>query len=114
MQVDGKVDFVVLESTGQRWTLPPALRSVDRILRRMGPRRFVPITLVAQLSLDHLEVPDHVLLVRIRSGQLAEQLRLRNADSTGRSRLDRASDGQVEVGRRQYLTGRQRHQADQQ
>jgi hypothetical protein len=99
-ECNGEVDFVELEAAGQWRTLPPALSPVDGILGRVRPRRLSAVTVVAQLALDNFELADHVVLVRVGSRQLAEQLGFSHPDTTSCSCLNLSSDGKVEVWRR--------------
>ena len=99
-KADGKVDLVVPETSRQWRTLPPSLSPVHGILRLVTLTRFARVAIITQLSLDHLELPDHVLFVWVGAGQLAVELWFRHADTARRSRFNLATDGQVKVGRR--------------
>ena len=51
IKVDRKVNFVVLHATRQRGTLPPVLRTIDGILRRVAFVGIVRIANIANLAL---------------------------------------------------------------
>lgn len=68
-EVDREVDFVVLHTTGQRGTLPPVLRTVDGVLRRVILVRIGRITHIANLSLDDLGVLVLVVVLRVCTDQ---------------------------------------------
>lgn len=64
-EVDRQVDLVVLHAPGKWRTLPPVLRSVDGIFRRVAFVRVTWFTYVANLSLDNLVL---VLLIVLGVG----------------------------------------------
>jgi hypothetical protein len=75
----------------------------------MGSARLTDVTVVAQLTLYHLELADDIFLVWVSSGQLAEQFGLGDSNTARRCRFDLTSNCKVEVRWSQSLT---RHQLD--
>lgn len=55
-KVDGEVDLIVPRASRQRWALPPLLGAVDGVLRRVSPSRVADVAIVADLSLDQIDV----------------------------------------------------------
>ena len=97
-QVDGQVDFIVLETPGERGALPPPLGAVDGVLGRVVAR----VTEVTQLALDNIVVLVHHIggrPPRVGARQFAEEFPVSVPFSTSRRCLDLSGHRQVEIRR---------------
>lgn len=97
IEVDREVDFIVLHATGQWGTLPPVLRTVDGVLRRVILVRIGRITHIANLSLDDLGVLVLVVVVRVCTDEFTVQLGSIGVHTARGGGSDFATLGQIEV-----------------
>jgi len=96
-QINGEVDFIVLEAPGQGRTLPPPLGTVDGLFWRMSLVADGRVARITELAADHGEV--WIGFSSVRSGQLAVQLGFTHALPARSRRRDPSSHRKVEIRR---------------